>query len=114
VADLYHSFHPAVLQALAMVAEAARAEGKNVGICGELAGEPMGAVLLLAMGYDILSMNATSLPKVKNVLRNLHLAEARELLAQVMTMEDVADIQERMMVFLADHGMEKFIHSPVE
>ena len=114
VADLYHSFHPAVLQALAMVADAARAEGKSVGICGELAGEPMGAVLLLAMGYDILSMNATSLPKVKNVLRNLHLAEARELLAQVMTMEDVADIQERMMVFLADHGMEKFIHSPVD
>ena len=114
VADLYHSYHPAVLRALAMVADAARAEGKSVGICGELAGEPMGAVLLLAMGYDILSMNATSLPKVKNALRNLNLAEARELLAEVMAMEDVADIQERMVAFLAAHGMEKFIHNPVE
>ncbi len=113
VADLYHSYHPAVLQALALVADAARAEGKSVGICGELAGEPMGAVLLLAMGYDILSMNATSLPKVKSALRNLSLAEARELLAEVMAMEDIGDIQERMVNFLAEHGMEKFIHSPV-
>ena len=71
VADLYHSLHPAVLQALADVAEAGRKEGKPVSICGELASDPEGAVLLLAMGYDVLSMNATSLPKVKKALRNV-------------------------------------------
>lgn len=114
VADLYHSYHPAVLQALTEVARAGQAEGKTVGICGELAGDPMGAVLLLAMGYDRLSMNATSLPKVKKALRNLNLAEAREVLDEVMLMEDAASVQGRLVTFLTDHGMENFIHNPVE
>jgi len=114
VADLYHAMHPAVLQALQEVAMAARAEGKSVGICGELAGDPEGAVLLLAMGYDILSMNATSLPKVKQALRNVNLRESQELLSEVLQMEDSAAIHSRLRLFLADHGMERFIHSPVE
>ena len=73
VADLYHSLHPAVLRALVDVAQASKAEGIPISICGELAGDPEGAVLLLAMGYDVLSMNATRLPKVKIGLRNVHL-----------------------------------------
>ena len=113
VADLYHSMHPAVLGALQQVADAARAEGKKVGICGELAGDPEGAVLLLAMGYDMLSMNATSLPKVKKALRNVSLAEARELLQEVLQYDDPGAIHARLERFLADHGMEKFIHNPV-
>ena len=114
VADLYHSLHPAVLQALVAVAVAARAENVPIGICGELAGEPEGAVLLLAMGYDILSMNATSLPKVKKALRNVRIAEAQELLSEVMEMEEASQVRQRLEQFLAAHGMEKFIHSPVD
>jgi phosphotransferase system enzyme I (PtsP) len=114
VADLYHSLHPAVLQALAAVAAASKAENIPLGICGELAGEPEGAVLLLAMGYDMLSMNATSLPKVKKALRNVNVAEARDLLAQVMLLEEAGAVQQRLEHFLAEHGMEKFIHHPVE
>jgi phosphotransferase system, enzyme I, PtsP len=113
VADLYHSMHPAVLQALAAVAQAGKDEGKPMGICGELAGDPEGAVLLLAMGYDVLSMNATSLPKVKNALRNISLEEATQVLAEVMSMEDGTLIHRRMERFLAEHGMERFIHNPV-
>ena len=114
VAGLYDSLHPAVLQALNAVAVASRAEQVPVGICGELAGEPGGAVLLLAMGYDVLSMNATSLPRVKKALRNLRLSEARDLLEEVMAMEYGRDINRRLELFLAAHGMEKFIHNPVE
>jgi phosphotransferase system enzyme I (PtsP) len=114
VADLYHSLHPAVLEALAAVAEASRSENVPIGICGELAGDPEGAVLLLAMGYDILSMNATSLPKVKKALRNVHLGEARDLLREVMEMEQASQVHRRLEQFLAEHGMEKFIHNPVE
>ena len=113
VADLYHTMHPAVIHALADVASACRAEGKRVGICGELAGDPQGAVLLLAMGYDILSMNATSLPKVKKALRNVNMLEARELLAEVMLLELPQEIHRRMERFLTEHGMEQFIHNPV-
>jgi phosphotransferase system enzyme I (PtsP) len=114
VADLYHSLHPAVIQALAAVAAACRAEGKPVGICGELAGDPEGAVLLLAMGYDILSMNATSLPKVKQALRSVSLAESEALLAEVMRFEEASAVHQRMQLFLTEHGMGQFIHNPVE
>ncbi len=114
VADLYHSLHPAVLQALVAVAEASKAEEVPLGICGELAGDPGGAVLLLAMGYDVLSMNSTSLPKVKKALRNVRLDEAKALLLEVMEMDHASDVNQRLERFLSDHGMEKFIHSPVE
>ena len=114
VADLYHSLHPAVLHALRDVATVSKDEGIPIGICGELAGDPEGAVLLLAMGYDVLSMNATSLPKVKKALRNIRLGEATELLDEVMAMDTANAIHQRMERFLTEHGMEKFIHNPVE
>jgi len=114
VADLYHSFHPAVLQALHAVAQAGTLQGKPVSICGELAGDPLAAVLLLAMGYDVLSMNATSLPKVKKVLRNLRMSEALEVLEEVMTMENAFDIRVRLERVLTDGGLQKFIPSRVD
>lgn len=94
VAELYHAYHPAVLHALQKVADAGHAEGKQVSICGELAGDPAAAVLLLAMGYDILSMNATNLPKVKSVIRNVSLSKAKEVLARVMQMETSQQIRD--------------------
>ncbi|CAA0116071.1 Phosphoenolpyruvate-dependent phosphotransferase system [Halioglobus japonicus] len=113
VAHLYHSLHPAVLQALAYVATASQAEGVPISICGELAGDPGGAVLLLAMGYDVLSMNSTSLLKVKRALLNLQRKEARTLLKEVMGLDCAYDVNARLETFLAEHGMEKFIHNPV-
>jgi phosphotransferase system enzyme I (PtsP) len=114
VAGLYHSLHPAVIQALESVARACRAEGKPVSICGELAGDPEGAVLLLAMGYDVLSMNSTSLPRVKKALRSIHLREAQALLAEVLLLEDVSAVQQHMQLFLAEHGLGQFIHNPLD
>ena len=113
VAHLYHSLHPAVLQALAYVATASQAEGVPISICGELAGDPGGAVLLLAMGYNVLSMNSTSLLKVKKALLNLRRSEARSLLKEVMGLDCAQEVNARLEQFLAQHGMEKFIHSPV-
>jgi phosphotransferase system, enzyme I, PtsP len=113
VADLYHSLHPAVLRALADVARDSKAESVPIGICGELAGDPGAAVLLLAMGYDVLSMNATSLQKVKKALRNIRLDEAQVLLEEVMLLDHAADVRTRLEDFLSSHGMEKFIHAPV-
>jgi phosphotransferase system, enzyme I, PtsP len=111
VADLYHSFHPAVLQALRAVVDAGKAEGKPVGICGELAGDPLAAVFLLAMGYDILSMNATSLPKVKKVLRNLTMSDALAVLDSIMGMDDECKIRDSLEAVLVDRGLQKYIPS---
>jgi phosphotransferase system enzyme I (PtsP) len=72
VAELYSESHPAVLLAMREVARAAHAEGKFIGCCGEVAGTPIGAILLMAMGYQVLSMNATNLPRVKWTLMRKH------------------------------------------
>ena len=92
VADLYQPFHPAVLRALHQVVRDGHSQGVSVGICGELAGDPAAAVLLMAMGYDVLSMNATNLPKVKKVIRSMTLAQAEELLEEVMIQEDAESV----------------------
>ena len=92
VADLYVSYHPAVLRALNFIASEAHKEKVPVSICGELASEPGGALLLMAMGYDMLSMNATNLPKVKSTIRSVSKEDADELLAEVLAMDDADKI----------------------
>ena len=114
VADLYHAYHPAVLHAQAAVAQAGKSEGKLVSICGELAGDPLASMLLLAMGYDVLSMNATSLPRVKKALRAVSHTEVCALLEEVMVMENSSDVQRRMEQVLRERGLEQFIRNPVE
>ena len=75
VAALYHGYHPALLKALCHIVAEAEALGREVSVCGELAGDPMGAVLLVGLGYRTLSMSAANLLRVKAVLRQLTLAE---------------------------------------
>lgn len=109
VADLYNSFHPAVLRALQHVVNVAKAEGTPVTICGEMAGDPGGAILLTAMGYDILSMNATNLPKVKTVIRNITLKQAQELLARVMAMINADMINDCVNDALEEAGITRLL-----
>ena len=111
VANLYQESHPAVLTALREVARAAHAEQKPIGICGELAGTPVGAVLLMAMGYDVLSMNATNLPKVKWVIRNIKRSDARRMLARVLRMQTAEEIQSYMHGQLIDAGLGRVVPS---
>ncbi|MBB3048383.1 phosphotransferase system enzyme I (PtsP) [Litorivivens lipolytica] len=109
VADLYHSLHPAILRALYEVANAAQAEGKPVGICGELAGDPGAAILLLAMGYDMLSMNASSLLKVKSVIRSHSLADAKKLLEKALEQESSADVKDLVREAMTAAGVDKML-----
>ncbi len=109
VASLYQELHPAVLAALREVAKAAHAENKPVGICGEMAGTPAGAVLCLAMGYDVLSMNATNLPKVKWVIRNISMHQSRRMLAQVLKMQQTDEIHQFMREQLINAGLGRAV-----
>ncbi|WP_372809677.1 phosphoenolpyruvate--protein phosphotransferase [Litorivivens sp.] len=109
VADLYHSMHPAVLRALRDVALAADAEGKPVGICGELAGDPGAAILLIAMGYDMLSMNANSLLKVKSVIRSHSVEAAENLLERALKMESAVEVRELVRNAMAAAGVGKML-----
>jgi phosphotransferase system enzyme I (PtsP) len=110
VADLYDFLHPAVLQALRLVVAGAHAEGKPVSICGEMAGDPAAAVLLMAMGFDGLSMNATNLPKVKWLLRQISMGKAQELLAQVMSIDSPQVIHSTLQLALRNLGLGRMIN----
>jgi phosphotransferase system enzyme I (PtsP) len=111
VADLYQEYHPAVLNALRDVAKAAQAEKIYFGICGTLAGTPLGAVLLMAMGYHVLSMNATNLPKVKWVIRNIRRTDARRMLARVLRMGTSEEVQRFMHQQLVEAGLGRVVPS---
>jgi phosphotransferase system enzyme I (PtsP) len=109
VAGLYQDLHPAVITALREVARAAHAEETGIGICGELAGTPVGAVLLMAMGYHVLSMNATHLPKVKWVIRNIKRTDARRMLARVLRMDTADEVNAYMNGQLEKAGLGRVL-----
>ena len=111
VADLYSAFHPAVLNALQHDVSEAQKEKKSVSICGEMAGDPGAAVLLMAMGFDILSMNAATLLKVKSVIRSVSLGAAHDLLEQVMQMDDAQMIRSAVDMTLYDSGVDRLLRS---
>ncbi len=105
VAKLYEELHPAVLRALKDIVTGARAYGREVSICGEMAGDPMAVVLLLGMGVHSLSMGAGSLLRVKWVIRSMSRARAREVLSVALQCEDAACIRRLLLDALEDVGL---------
>ncbi len=94
ISYLYNHFNPAVLRLIKRTIESANKEGKWAGMCGEMASDPNAAVLLMAMGIKELSMSAPSIPRVKERIRNITSAKAKEILDTVMEMEDGDKIKE--------------------
>jgi len=111
VANLFSSFHPAVLQALQFVVHEAHKEGKQVSICGEMAGDPGAAILLMAMGFDMLSMNSSTLLKVKSVIRSVSLEAAQDLLDQVLQLDDSQMIRSAVDMALYNAGVDRLLRS---
>ena len=111
VANLYDGLHPAVLRALEQVVKAGHKAGKPVSICGEMAGDPVAVLLLLAMGFDMLSMNARTLPRVKWVIRQFTLSKAKELLDEVRKMDDPKEVRLHMENVLEEAGLAGLIRA---
>lgn len=109
VADLYNCFHPAVLRALLNIVIEAQHEAISLSVCGEMAGDPMGAILLMAMGYDILSMSATSLPKVKAVIRNITEEQAQLMLEQVIGLAHADAVVQTMNRLMREANIERLV-----
>jgi phosphotransferase system enzyme I (PtsP) len=111
VANLYEGLHPAILIALSHVVQAAHAQGKTVSLCGEMAGDPTCVILLLAMGFDSLSMSSASLPRIKWVIRNFSLARAQELLQDVLVMHHSKTIRAHLENALEESGLGGLIRA---
>lgn len=111
VANLYSAFHPAVISALKQVVSLAKQEGKPVSICGEMAGDPGAALLLIAMGFDVLSMNASTLLKVKSVVRSVSMEVAKDLLEQVSELDDAQTIRSAIDMVLYNAGVDRLLRT---
>ncbi|MFT7304901.1 MAG: phosphotransferase system enzyme I (PtsP), partial [Candidatus Azotimanducaceae bacterium] len=111
VAELYQEFHPAVLHALKQVVDAAHAEKKPLGICGEMAGNPAAAILLIAMGFDVLSMSANNLLPVKWAIRSFSLVQAKKILAKVLKMDNAYLIKNYVEEELRKAGLGQLIRN---
>jgi phosphotransferase system enzyme I (PtsP) len=105
VAEIYDDLHPAVLRAVDQVVERAAVYNRPVSICGELAGNPLATALLLGMGVDSLSMSASSLLRVKWVVRNLSRSRSRELLRAALQMEEARAVRRLMQEALEEMGL---------
>ena len=84
VAELANALQPAVLRMIDQTVQAAHEAGIWVGMCGELAGNPLATPLLVGLGLDELSMSAPAIPAVKKAIRALELDKAREIATQVL------------------------------
>jgi len=93
VASLVSGFQPAVLRLVRDVIAAAHARGKWVGLCGELAGEPLALPILLGLGLDEFSISAPAIPLAKQIIRALTLDEARQVAQAALALEGPDQIQ---------------------
>ena len=109
VAALYQALHPAVLAALRDIIDAAHHHNKSVSICGELAGDPRAAPLLVAMGFDQLSMNAGSLSVIKRVLSAFSRDELSQLMATLRPLRSAQEVVSALDQALGDRGLDIFL-----
>jgi phosphocarrier protein FPr len=90
LAGLQDAFHPAVLRLIEQVTASAKKHGKWVGVCGELAGDPLAAPVLVGLGVKELSLNPSGIPRVKEALRSIDSGQAREAAAKILATDSPA------------------------
>ncbi|WPJ96397.1 phosphoenolpyruvate--protein phosphotransferase [Coraliomargarita algicola] len=99
VAHLYDPAHPAVLRTLKAIIDGANAANTPISICGEIAGDPIFAGLLLGMGATSLSLTSSLLPEVKYFIRHITKSDAEALVAEVMQLGESTDIVQKLEAF---------------
>ena len=93
VAALYQPLHPAILRMIQMVAEAGKASGRPVAVCGEMASDPLGVVFLLGVGITELSVTPIAIGPVKEQVGTLEASRASVLAKRSLSAADAADVE---------------------
>ncbi len=104
LAYLTDALNPAVLSLIQRVVQAAHANGKWVGVCGELAGDVLAVPVLVGLGVDELSLNPAGIPRVKALVRKLRLPETQKLADQVLNAEDASAARCLAKEFVEQYG----------
>lgn len=86
-------FHPAVLHLIALACQGAATQGRWVGVCGNLAASPLAAPVLIGLGVTELSASANTLPEIKALVRTLDMAQCQAVAAQVLELENAAQVR---------------------
>jgi phosphotransferase system, enzyme I, PtsP len=105
VKNLYSHFQPAVLTILQKIANECEAAQIPFQICGEMAADPLAALLLVGMGYTELSMNIGSLAKVKRAISRFDLSEMQQLVAEVSEFETEAKVKDHLYKAMEIRGL---------
>ncbi|HOT29611.1 MAG TPA: phosphoenolpyruvate--protein phosphotransferase [Candidatus Ozemobacteraceae bacterium] len=105
VAHLYQPANPAVLRLIHEVVEAGAAAGKDVSLCGELAGDSRYTTLLLGLGLRVFSMNAVFIPRVKQIVRSVSLPELRSRVLPLLDLDTADEIEEGIATINAELGI---------
>jgi phosphotransferase system enzyme I (PtsI) len=100
IAHLYEPAHPAVLRTLKRIVDDAHALDVKVGVCGEMAGDPVYTALLLGLGVDSLSMSPSLLPAVKYLVRAMKMSDAKALATEVLSLTSAKEIYAKCGQFL--------------
>jgi phosphotransferase system enzyme I (PtsI) len=108
VAYLYEPLHPAVLRLVSQVVKTGHDAGIKVAMCGEMAGEPSYAMILLGLELDELSMTPSAIPRIKKIIRGSYREESKQLLDKVMTFSLAAEIREYVERYMRERFPEEF------
>ncbi|HEC69035.1 MAG TPA: phosphoenolpyruvate--protein phosphotransferase [Candidatus Omnitrophica bacterium] len=108
VAYLYEPTHPGVLRLLRIIIDNAHKAGIWVGMCGEMASEPLCAFLLLGMDIDELSVPPSSIPKVKKLIRSVKFAQASQIVEKVINLSTHKEVERIATKFLKEVLREEF------
>jgi phosphotransferase system enzyme I (PtsI) len=93
VAYLYDEYHPAVLRLIAQTVKAAKKHRKWVGLCGEMAGNPLSVIVLIGLGLDELSTSPLMLPEVKSIIRSTTYSFARKVAAKALRLSSGPEVR---------------------
>ena len=109
VANVYSNFHPAVLRALTRLVQECHKYDKPISLCGEMAGDPLSAILLMAMGFNTLSMSSSNILRVRKAICHVPMTDAKDLLARALTMNNPLIVKSMMEYYFKTHGLEDMV-----
>jgi phosphotransferase system enzyme I (PtsP) len=96
---------PAVLGMIALAVQGARRHGVPVSVCGEMAGDPLGALLLLGLGIDSFSVSPSGIPRIRRLFRQWSLREARQLWGRALTLDSAEAVRAVLSEAIEDKGL---------
>ena len=109
VSNLYQFFHPAILKLIKITIDAGHKNNIWVGMCGEMAGDPLATYLLVGMGLDELSVSPLILGKIKQIIRSINYSDAVKISEECLDMKSAEEIES----YLTKIMKEKFPNIPL-